>query len=57
MVVAEQAGIFEYVVLDRPNPINGIQEPPFASFIGRLPIPLRFSYAESTDLFLTLKVE
>lgn len=37
-----------FVVLDRPNPINGVQvegkilEPPFASFVGLYPIPVRY---------------
>ncbi|MBN1818578.1 MAG: DUF1343 domain-containing protein [Sedimentisphaerales bacterium] len=37
----------EFVVLDRPNPINGVTvegnllEPKFASFVGLYPIPLR----------------
>jgi uncharacterized protein YbbC (DUF1343 family) len=36
-----------FIVLDRPNPINGLQvegnllEPPFASFVGLYPIPMR----------------
>jgi uncharacterized protein YbbC (DUF1343 family) len=37
-----------FVVLDRPNPINGVQvegpilEPPFATFVGLYPIPVRY---------------
>jgi len=37
-----------FVVLDRPNPINGVQvegpvlEPKFATFVGLYPIPVRF---------------
>lgn len=37
-----------FVVLDRPNPINGVQvegkvlEPVFASFVGLYPIPVRY---------------
>ncbi|HEX9580614.1 MAG TPA: DUF1343 domain-containing protein [Gemmatimonadales bacterium] len=42
---AGRAGV-TVVVLDRPNPIGGqiqgpVLEPPFASFVGMLPIPLR----------------
>ena len=43
---AEQGKLF--VVLDRPNPINGVQvegnvlEPEFSSFIGLHPIPVRY---------------
>lgn len=41
------AGVKRFYVLDRPNPLGGLAvqgpvlEPAFASFIGRLPIPLR----------------
>jgi len=37
-----------FVVLDRPNPIGGVQiegpilEPPFATFVGLYPIPVRY---------------
>lgn len=37
-----------FIVLDRPNPINGVQvegkilDPPFASFVGLYPIPVRY---------------
>lgn len=37
-----------FIVLDRPDPIGGLQvqgpvlEPPFASFVGMYPIPLRY---------------
>jgi uncharacterized protein YbbC (DUF1343 family) len=47
MSAAAQAGVRKFVVLDRPNPINGISlngnvlDPAFSSFIGRLPIALR----------------
>lgn len=43
---AKQAGI-KTVILDRPNPINGVAvegnilSPDFASFVGRYPIPMR----------------
>ncbi len=38
----------QFVVLDRPNPINGVQlegpvlEPKFATFVGLYPIPVRY---------------
>jgi uncharacterized protein YbbC (DUF1343 family) len=48
MEAAAEAGI-EFIVLDRPAPINGLdmegavlEYPEFSSFIGRFPIPLRF---------------
>ena len=37
----------QFVVLDRPNPINGVQvegnllDPAYASFVGRFPLPMR----------------
>jgi uncharacterized protein YbbC (DUF1343 family) len=40
-----------FVVLDRPNPINGVQlegpalEPKFATFVGLYPIPVRYGLA------------
>jgi len=46
MEAAREAGK-RLIVLDRPNPINGIQiegstlEPEFASFVGMFPIPMR----------------
>lgn len=47
MGAAAEAGI-EFIVLDRPNPINGIhmegpllEYPQFSSFVGLYPIPLR----------------
>jgi len=46
MQAARKRGI-PFVVLDRPNPLGGVQvegpvlEPPFASFVGMYPIPLR----------------
>src|SRR5215831_11915266 len=46
MEAAREAGK-RLIVLDRPNPINGIQiegsilEPGFASFVGMFPIPMR----------------
>jgi uncharacterized protein YbbC (DUF1343 family) len=46
MEAANEAGI-PFVVLDRPNPINGIAiegnllEPEFATFVGMYPIPIR----------------
>jgi uncharacterized protein YbbC (DUF1343 family) len=46
MQAAAEKGI-PFVVLDRPNPLGGVQvegpvlEPPFASFVGMYPIPLR----------------
>lgn len=47
MAAAAEAGI-EFVVLDRPNPINGLdmegpllEYPEFSSFVGLYPIPLR----------------
>jgi len=39
----------QFVVLDRPNPINGVQlegpvlEPKFATFVGLYPIPVRYA--------------
>jgi uncharacterized protein YbbC (DUF1343 family) len=48
MQAAAENGI-EFIVLDRPNPINGedmegpmLEYPEFSSFIGLFPIPLRF---------------
>jgi len=48
MEAAAEAGI-EFIVLDRPAPINGLdmegavlEYPEFSSFIGRFPTPLRF---------------
>lgn len=47
MEAAADAGI-PYIVLDRPNPIDGVTmegpvlEPSFSSFVGLYPIPLRF---------------
>jgi uncharacterized protein YbbC (DUF1343 family) len=47
MEAAAEAGK-RFVVLDRPNPINGVQiegdvlDPPFASFVGLYPIPVRY---------------
>src|SRR5438105_12944887 len=46
MQAARESGK-RFVVLDRPNPINGIQiegnllEPEYASFVGLYPIPMR----------------
>lgn len=47
MQAAAEAGV-EFVVLDRPNPINGVdlegpvlKDPGFSSFIGLFPVPLR----------------
>jgi uncharacterized protein YbbC (DUF1343 family) len=46
MEAAAECGI-EVMVLDRPNPINGVTlegpilDPAFASFVGRYPIPVR----------------
>lgn len=46
MEAAREAGI-PFVVLDRPNPINGVHvegnllEPEFATFVGMYPIPIR----------------
>jgi len=46
MEAAAEQGI-EFVVLDRPNPINGVRiegnllEPDFATFVGLYPIPVR----------------
>jgi uncharacterized protein YbbC (DUF1343 family) len=46
MEAASEAGI-PFIVLDRPNPINGISvegnilNPEFKSFVGRYPIPVR----------------
>ncbi len=45
---AAAEGDKRFVVLDRPNPINGVQvegpvlEPPFASFVGLYPVPVRY---------------
>ncbi len=47
------------IVLDRPNPIGGtlvqgpVLEPPFASFVGQYPIPLRYgmTIGELAELF------
>jgi uncharacterized protein YbbC (DUF1343 family) len=48
MQAAAESGI-DFVVLDRPNPINGrdmegavLEYPEFSSFIGLFPVPLRF---------------
>jgi len=48
MQAAAEAGI-DYIVLDRPNPINGeimegpiLEYPEFSSFVGIYPVPLRF---------------
>jgi uncharacterized protein YbbC (DUF1343 family) len=47
MEAAAEAGK-PFIVLDRPNPINGVQiegevlDPPFASFVGLYPIPVRY---------------
>lgn len=47
MEAAAQAGK-RFVVLDRPDPINGTQlegevlDPPFATFVGLYPIPVRY---------------
>ncbi len=47
MEAAGAAGI-PFVVLDRPNPINGIQvqgnvlDPAFSTFVGRYPVPMRY---------------
>ncbi|MEK6304169.1 MAG: DUF1343 domain-containing protein [Acidobacteriota bacterium] len=44
---AARDGGKRFIVLDRPNPINGVQiegnilEPEFASFVGMFPIPMR----------------
>lgn len=46
MEAASEAGV-PFIVLDRPNPINGISvegnilDPGFESFVGRYPIPVR----------------
>ncbi|MGC9063944.1 MAG: exo-beta-N-acetylmuramidase NamZ family protein [bacterium] len=58
MESAKENGI-DFVVLDRPNPLNGISvegpvlEPPFSSFIGMYPIPLRhgMTIGELAQLF------
>lgn len=48
MQAAAESGI-DFIVLDRPNPINGtdmegaiLEYPEFSSFVGLFPIPLRF---------------
>jgi uncharacterized protein YbbC (DUF1343 family) len=48
MQAAAEAGI-DYIVLDRPNPINGLdtegpilEYPEFSSLVGLYPVPLRF---------------
>lgn len=46
MEAARESGK-RFIVLDRPNPINGVQiqsnvlEPEFSSFVGMFPIPMR----------------
>ena len=47
MEAAARAGI-RFVVLDRPNPINGVTvqgnvlDPRFSTFVGRYPVPMRY---------------
>ena len=58
MQAARESGK-RFVMLDRPNPINGAQvegnilEPPFASFVGMYPLPMRhgMTVAELARLF------
>jgi uncharacterized protein YbbC (DUF1343 family) len=58
MVACAQAGV-PFVVLDRPNPLGGINvagnilDPAFASFVGLYPIPVRYglSIGELARLF------
>lgn len=59
MEAAAEAGI-EFIVLDRPNPINGLdmegpilEYPEFSSFVGVYPIPLRhgMTAGELAELF------
>jgi uncharacterized protein YbbC (DUF1343 family) len=58
MEAAREAGI-PFVVLDRPNPINGVAiegnllEPRFATFVGMYPIPIRhgMTAAELAGMF------
>jgi len=68
MQAAAQAGI-PFIVLDRPNPINGlimegpVLEPEFASFIGLYPIPERHGMTVGelalmiNDLYLEKKAD
>ncbi len=68
MRVSEETGI-DFIVLDRPNPINGIdvegpvlEYPEFSSFVGLYPIPVRHGMTTGelalmfNDRFLAKKV-
>jgi uncharacterized protein YbbC (DUF1343 family) len=61
MEAAAEAGI-QFVVFDRPDPINGITvegpviEKPFFSFVGRYPVPVRYGLTPG-ELALMIKGE